>query len=240
VVEQFEDDSIELFNLAQDPGETTNLASAEPVRANELRRKLHSWRAHIGARMPSPNPEFDAALHRRLYVDQDPSLLVPESTATATATRWRAWREAMNAAVHGRRPSLTPATGDVRLHAKDAHVHGETLRYEPQSNKNVLGYWTNAGDWADWEFEVLIPRVYEVEIQQGCGTGSGGSEVEVDIDGHTLNFTVQDTGHFQMMITQLIGQVNLARGRHSLAVRPKTKPGVAVMDLRRIVLRAAP
>ena len=144
LVEQFEDGSVELFNLAQDSSETKNLASAEPVRADELRRKLHSWRASVGARMPTPNPEFDAALHRRLYIDQDPSLLVPESTATATGTQWRAWREAMNAAVKGRHPLVTPATGDVRLHAKDAHVHGETLRYESQANKNVLGCWTNA------------------------------------------------------------------------------------------------
>jgi hypothetical protein len=240
LIEQFEDDSVELFNLAHDRIETKNLALAEPARADELRRKLHAWRTSVGARMPTPNPEFDVALHRRLYIDQDPSLLVPESTAAATGPQWKAWREAMNAAVKGQHPLVTPATGDVRLHAKDARVHGEELRYEPQPNKNVLGYWTNADDWADWEFELVTPGVYEVEIQQGCGTGSGGAEVAVDIDGRTLTFTVQDTGHFQNMITRTIGQAELASGKHSLAVRPKTKPGVAVMDLRRVVLRPAP
>ena len=237
LVEHFEDGSVELFNLAQDVGETKNLASAEPARADDLRRKLQAWRASVGARMPTPNPEFDAALHRRLYIDQDPSQLVAESTAAATEPQWKAWREAMNAAVKGRQPSVTPATGDVRLHAKDARVHGQTLRYEPQPNKNVLGYWTNADDWADWEFEVATAGVYEVEIQQGCGKGSGGAEVAVDIDGQTLKFTVQDTGHFQNMILRTIGQVELATGKHSLAVKPKTKPGAAVMDLRRVVLR---
>ena len=154
LVEQFEDGSVELFNLMHDPGEMKNLASAEPARVNELRRKLQAWRASVGARMPMPNPEFDAVLHRRLYIDQDPSLLVAEPTAAATAPQWKAWRDAMNAAIKGRQPSVTPATGDVRLHAKDARVHGQTLRYEPQPNKNVLGYWTNADDWADWGFEL--------------------------------------------------------------------------------------
>ena len=240
LVEHFEDGSIELYKLTDDIGETKNLAASEPARAGELLRKLQAWRARVGARMPLPNPEFDAALHRRLYVEQDPSQLVAEATAAATEPQWKAWREAMNAAIKGRKPSVTPATGDIRLHAKDARVHAQTMRYEPQLNKNVLGYWMNATDWADWEFEIATAGPYEVEIQQGCGEGSGGAEVTVEIGGQTLTFTVQDTGHFQQMIQRTIGQVQLAAGKHTLAVKPQTKPGVAVMDLRRVVLRPAP
>jgi hypothetical protein len=191
--------------------------------------------------MPRPNPDFDAALHRRLYMEQDPSRLVPAATSQATEPEWREWREAVNMALKGRTPSVTPATGDIRLHAKDARVHGEKLRYEPEPHKNVLGYWTNQNDWAEWEFDVPKPGHYEVEIQQGCGSGSGGAEVAVEVRGEngseTLTFTVQDTGHFQQQILRVIGEVNLAAGRHTLTVKPRTKPGVAVMDLRRIVLR---
>jgi hypothetical protein len=39
------------------------------------------------------------------------------------------------------------------------------------------------------------------------------------------------------MILRVIGVVELPAGRHTLAVKPRTKPGVAVMDLRRVVLR---
>ncbi len=240
LIEHFEDGSVELFNLAQDKGETKDLASAEPLRADQLRRKLAAWRTKVGARMPTPNLKFDAALHRRLYIDQDPSQLVAHSTAAATEPQWKAWREAMDAAIKGRQPSVTPAAGDIRLHAKDARIHGRTLRYEPRPNKNVLGYWTSTNDWADWEFEVGTFGVYEVEIQQGCGEGSGGAAVAVEIDGQLLRFTVEDTGHFQNMITQTIGQVELATGTHSLAVKPNSNPGGAVMDLRRVVLRPVP
>jgi hypothetical protein len=64
--------------------------------------------------------------------------------------------------------------------------------------------------------------------------------VAVEVGGQTLKFTVQDTGHFQHMILRTIGQVELAAGKQTLAVKPQTKPGVAVMDLRRVVLRPAP
>jgi arylsulfatase A len=239
LVENFEDESVELFNLTRDPAEKKNIAASELARAADLRDKLHTWRAQVGARMPAPNPDFDAELNRRLYVDQDPSRLSAQSTAAATASQWKAWREAMNAAVKGRKPSVTPAAGDIRLHAQDARVHGRTLRYEPQPNKNVLGYWTSAEDWADWDFEAKQAGTYEVEIQQGCGKGSGGAEVAVEVDDHNLLFTVQDTGHFQNMILRTIGEVKLATGKHVLAVKPRTKPGAAVMDLRRVVLRPA-
>lgn len=241
LIEQFEDGSLELYDLAADVGETRNLAAAEPKRAESMLAELKGWRARVGARMPTPNPDFDAAWHRRLYVEQDPSRLVPAATAAATEPEWREWRESLDMAVKGRTPSITPATGDIRLHAKDARVHGEKLRYEPEPHKNVLGYWTRQTDWAEWEFDVPKPGRYELEIQQGCGTGSGGAEVAIEVrgenGGETLTFTVQETGHFQHQILRVIGEVNLAAGRHTLAVKPRTKPGIAVMDLRRIVLR---
>ena len=141
------------------------------------------------------------------------------------------------AAVKGRKPIVTPAKGDIRLFAKDARVHAETMRYEPQPNKNVLGYWTKASDWADWTFDVPSAGTYEIEIQQGCGHGSGGAEVAVEVGGETFTFTVQDTGNFQQMIQRTIGQVQLSAGEQTLAIKPQSKPGVAVMDLRRVVLR---
>jgi arylsulfatase A len=238
-IEHFEDGAVELYDLADDEGETKNLAAAETERAAELLRKLRAWRVSVGAQMPQTNPEFDAELHRLLYVEQDPSRLAPVSTAAATAPAWQDWRAAMNAAVKGRRPAVTSAAGDIRLHAKDARVHAETMRYEAEPYKNVLGYWTNAADWAEWEFDVPVAGAYEVEVQQGCGRGSGGAEVAVEVGGETLLFTVEDTGHFQRMICRSIGEVELAAGRQTLAVKPRTKPGVAVMDLRRVVLRPA-
>jgi len=122
------------------------------------------------------------------------------------------------------------------LHAKDASVHGSTVRYEPVPQKNTLGYWFKQEDWASWEFEVTKPGTYEVEVLQGCGKGSGGAEVEVTAGGKALTFTVEDTGGFQNFVPRKIGTVTLPAGRQTLTVKPKTKPGMAVMDLRQVTL----
>jgi arylsulfatase A len=43
---------VELYNLADDPGEKADLATANPKKAAELRRRLHAWRDDVGAQMP--------------------------------------------------------------------------------------------------------------------------------------------------------------------------------------------
>lgn len=237
LIEHYEDGSVELFRWTEDRRETKNLAQTEPHRAAEMLSQLHQWRASVGAQMPTPNSNFDSFLHRQIYVDHDSTRLVSLKTAAETAEVWQDWRAAMNQAIRGQKPKVTPATGDIRLHAKDARIHAEVMRYEPEPHKNVLGYWTKVEDWADWEFNVTTAGRYEIEIQQGCGAGCGGSEVRVEVGTSAFAFIVQETGHFQHMILRTIGYVDLPAGKTTLALKPQTKPGPAVMDVRRVVLR---
>jgi hypothetical protein len=59
LIESYEDGSLELFDLARDPGEAENLAARRPDEARELRNLLDRWRRSVGAQMPSPNPDYD-------------------------------------------------------------------------------------------------------------------------------------------------------------------------------------
>ena len=52
---------LELFNLRNDVGETTNLATREPQRAAALRNRLRAWMASVPAEVPGPNPHHDPA-----------------------------------------------------------------------------------------------------------------------------------------------------------------------------------
>ncbi|MCY3000436.1 MAG: DUF4976 domain-containing protein, partial [Planctomycetota bacterium] len=44
LIEHYEDGRLELFNLAKDIGETTDLSGADPKRAARMARELASWR----------------------------------------------------------------------------------------------------------------------------------------------------------------------------------------------------
>ena len=58
LLEYFEDNHIELYNLSEDISETNNLAEKMPERAEELRKRLHSWRKAMNAQMPVKNPKY--------------------------------------------------------------------------------------------------------------------------------------------------------------------------------------
>lgn len=58
LLEYFEDQHIELYDLRNDPREEHDLAAAQPQRATELRAKLDGWRREVGASLPSLNGDF--------------------------------------------------------------------------------------------------------------------------------------------------------------------------------------
>ena len=61
LIEWAEDNRVELFHLAEDIGEQNNLAEKEPQRVAELRAELAAWQKQVGARFPTPNPNYDPA-----------------------------------------------------------------------------------------------------------------------------------------------------------------------------------
>jgi arylsulfatase A-like enzyme len=193
LIEFYESRRLELFDLKNDPGESTNLSDRFPEKVARLAARLREWRRSVGASEMRPNPD---------YV-----------------------------------PNPQGPDGSVTLPARTADVHGVMVRFEPLPHKNTLGYWVRADDWVSWEFQLAKPGSFRLEILQGCGTGSGGSEVDFLVAGQTLPVTVQDTGGFQNFARREIGTVKINQpGRYTLAVKPRRKLGAAVMDLREVRL----
>ncbi|MCP4642474.1 MAG: sulfatase [bacterium] len=61
LIEFFEDDHVELYNLRDDLGEQRDLAAANPDKVRKLRAMLDTWQKDVGARFPSPNPNATKA-----------------------------------------------------------------------------------------------------------------------------------------------------------------------------------
>ena len=64
LVEDYETGCVELFNLADDLGETINLATVRTEIASDLLNDLRQWRKEMGAKLPTPNPDFDPTRDR--------------------------------------------------------------------------------------------------------------------------------------------------------------------------------
>jgi hypothetical protein len=66
MIQWFEGNRVELFDLASDPGERNNIASSNPQLAKSMFSALSSWQERTAAALPSDrNPHFDPAASPR-------------------------------------------------------------------------------------------------------------------------------------------------------------------------------
>jgi arylsulfatase A-like enzyme len=230
LIEQYEDGSLELYNLAKDPSETTDLAATEPVRVAALRGKLEAWRRSVGAESMKANPNFSRTLWEDCFVKTDVTQLKALPTSEAMRPLLADWRKAMNDATTEGANSL------IFLEARDAKVKATKMKYEEPPQKDTLGFWVNAEDTASWTFQAPKAGTYRVTVLQGCGKGNGGSVVALDTPQGSCEFTVEETGHFQRFVPREVGKLTLVAGENTLTVRPVKKAKAAVMDLRRVIL----
>ncbi len=70
LIRVFENGTLELFNIANDPGERRNLAAELPDKARELDRRLTEYLAAVNAQMPTLNPDFDPSKPRDVERDR--------------------------------------------------------------------------------------------------------------------------------------------------------------------------
>lgn len=58
LIEWYEDNRLELYNLKEDIGEQNDLVDKHPEKAKKLQALLHEWRKEVDAQMPKLNPEY--------------------------------------------------------------------------------------------------------------------------------------------------------------------------------------
>jgi hypothetical protein len=136
--------------------------------------------------------------------------------------------------------SLQAQDGGLVLEARTAATWSENLRYEPKPEKNCLGYWTDAKDWAEWEMDITRPGKFLVTVFQGCGT-KGGSRMQIQSDDSVLTFDVKPTGGFQKWQGVEAGEIEFkTTGLHRLSLKVLEQKNGPVMDVQKIVLQPKP
>jgi arylsulfatase A-like enzyme len=65
LIHYFEDGHDELYNLAKDIGEETDLAASQPQTGKALRTKLDAWLKETGARIPAADDRFNLELKKK-------------------------------------------------------------------------------------------------------------------------------------------------------------------------------
>jgi arylsulfatase A-like enzyme len=96
LVELYDEEKVELYDLGADIGERHDVADAHPDRVAAMRAALDAWRKENDVQYNTPNPDFDEEKFRALYVDVDTGRFDPVSADEAEWARIQEWRREMN------------------------------------------------------------------------------------------------------------------------------------------------
>ena len=126
------------------------------------------------------------------------------------------------------------AEGRIVLDAAQAQTHGERVKVESKGGKPNLGFWTAAGDWVEWQFNLAKPGRYELLAEV---SGKGAAQFTVEVGGQKLSAKITSTGAYDKYELASLGQVELSRpGQTTLAIRPAAK-GWRPMNVRSVILQ---
>ncbi|MCW5554751.1 MAG: alpha-L-fucosidase [Verrucomicrobiae bacterium] len=126
--------------------------------------------------------------------------------------------------------------GSILLPASEAQLHGEGIRYESGAGHDNLGYWTNPGDWAEWELKVTQPGKFEVSAEFAA---LQSASLTVRVGEQTVRAQVPATGSYSAFQPVKIGTLDLPMGDSIiLGVRP-VREGWNPVNLRAIKLQPA-
>jgi len=122
--------------------------------------------------------------------------------------------------------------GSILLRPEDAEVFGYRLRYQP--DRNNLGAWVDARDWAEWYFISSKAGRYTLEITYGCS--SPDNTFAIVVDGQKIVCKTEHTGHIRTYKPFVVGNVWLPKGYVKLSVKPVGGIKGALMNFRAIRL----
>jgi len=132
-------------------------------------------------------------------------------------------------------PVAQKEDGRIVLAAKQGTAHGSRAKYE--ADKDCIGYWTNQSDFVSWNAKVAKPGAFKVQVTYAADAGSGGARYHVYAGAEKVAGTVEETGGWSRFKTADLGTLEIPKaGRVSIAVKPQSKPGYAVMNLKTVTL----
>jgi len=159
---------LELYYLSDDPGESNNLAEAEPERTARMAALLQDWLDDTGIVLPTPNPNYDPDYLVPQQVDALPA--DAEAVRDWTPGRDRSWRAL-------RMVEAETVDGALRLHSRG--------NYPEIATTDVAGL--PAGRYA-LQVDLRVPTSGRVRASWIAGRDRGNVEFfpERDGDAHTL------------------------------------------------------
>lgn len=123
--------------------------------------------------------------------------------------------------------------GSLRLMARHSELTGTSLAFMPEWE--ALGFW-RAGENATWKVETAGPGVYEVVMEWSVDPKHAGNPFVLEAGEKRLEAKVESSGRWDIFRREKIGQLEMAAGAQTVALKPVGEFKTALMDLREVRL----
>lgn len=131
-------------------------------------------------------------------------------------------------------PAQPGADGKVELRANEATVRGGSARYEDR--RDCIGFWTEKDTTVEWD-AAPAPGRYRVVVTYACEPASEGSTYTVMVGDAAVQGAVAKTASWGDFVPVVLGEVEVKSAKGvAVKVTPRSKPGLAVMNLRSVTL----
>jgi len=225
-----------LFDMVADPGQTKDVAAAQPAVAEKLIQAVAAWRQDVLGAAMAATAGGDAGRPKGKKGKAE-NFVIPDDRPFSVGYAAFPW---------------TP------LPARDGVPHGSVKRSSNAPNSSYFVNWKSTEDRLTWDIEVNTAGTYDVTIDYTCPVPDAGSTIELSFRNAKLTgkvapgwdpplYTNQDTlprptGESQMKDFHPLafGPVKLEAGRGQLTLRALQIPGASVMDVRRVNLTLRP
>jgi len=129
--------------------------------------------------------------------------------------------------------------GSIRCTADEAEIIGSTARAQSVCQGiPEIGFWTDIRDQVQWIVSVPKTGWYDVYAAISCDSNSAGSKFSLVVNKQSLLADVPTTKGWCDYTTVKVGRVELSKmSDEAITIIPTAKPGVAVMNLREIMLK---
>ncbi len=217
------------------------------------------WQGKISVR----NQKFRLSNDDKLYdIENDPGQKTDVATKfpdifaqlTNAKNRWK--NEVASELKSAEKPFTIGCPGFVftQLPARDAIPHGNIKRSNQYPNSTYFTNWISTTDSITWNAEVLEDGLFEVEMYYSCNNADIGSDLELSMNGASLNFKLNRPNDAKLIGPEndiyprmegyekefrpiTMGTVRLKKGNGLLTLRAKYIPGKQALEFRTLVLK---
>ncbi len=132
---------------------------------------------------------------------------------------------------------MPEADRTIRFLAETATIHGENARLELRQADGVITNWLTADDWLSWEFRVLEPGFFEVEIVYAASNAMAGGRYTVAVEGQEVTRSIDSTGGVETFGRETFYWALTRNGRHTLTIRPEQISDAGLMIFKSLRLK---